>query len=75
MFRNFLGINSDPRKKYQVQVVVLCQINIFCHQLTQNSTTDFVRFTKIYTNSSEIQNSDKDNLHRFLEIVENFEFT
>ena len=35
----------------------------------------FVRFTKIYTNSSEIQNSDKDNLHWFLEIVENFELT
>ena len=26
-----------------------CQINIFCpHLLTQNTTTDFVRFTKIY---------------------------
>ena len=27
--------------------VVLCQINIFCHQLSQNATTNFVRFTKI----------------------------
>ena len=27
--------------------VVLCQINIICHQLTQNTTTDFVRFTQI----------------------------
>ena len=26
------------------------------HQLTQNTTTDFVRFTKIYTNCSENQN-------------------
>lgn len=25
--------------------IVLCQINIFYHQLTQNTTTDFVRFT------------------------------
>ena len=32
--------------------VVLCQINIFCHQLTQNARTDFFRFTKIYTNSN-----------------------
>ena len=29
---------------------------IFCHQLTQNMTTDFFRFMKIYTNGSEIQN-------------------
>ena len=37
--------------------VILCQINIFSHQLTQNMTTDFVRFTKkICTNCSEIQN-------------------
>ena len=36
--------------------VVLCQINIFCHRFTQNATTNFVRFTKIYTNCSEIQN-------------------
>ena len=27
--------------------VVLCQVNIFCHQLTQNMTTDVGRFTKI----------------------------
>ena len=27
--------------------VVLCQINIFCHQLNRNTTTDFVRFTYI----------------------------
>ena len=38
--------------------VVLCQIfNICCHQLTQNTTTDFVRFTKIYTYCSKIQNT------------------
>ena len=37
--------------------VVLCQINIFCQQLIQNTTTDFVTFTKIYTNSSEIRKS------------------
>ena len=36
--------------------VILCQINIFCPQLTQNLTADFVRFTKIYKNCSEIQN-------------------
>ena len=34
--------------------VVLCQINKFCKQLTQNTTTDFVRFTKI---CSGIQNT------------------
>ena len=34
--------------------VILCQIIIFCHQLTQNRTTDFVRLMKIYTNCSEI---------------------
>ena len=34
----------------------LSQINIFCHQLTQTMTTDFFRFTKIYTNCFEIQN-------------------
>ena len=35
--------------------VVLCQINIFYHQLIQNTTTDFVRFKKIFSNCSEIQ--------------------
>ena len=35
--------------------VILCQTNIFCHQLTQNTMSDLVRFTKIYTNCSEIQ--------------------
>ena len=30
--------------------VILFQINIFCHQLAQHMTTDFVRFMKIYTN-------------------------
>ena len=37
--------------------VVLCQINIFCHQLTQNTADNFVRFTKTYTNCSKIQNT------------------
>ena len=36
--------------------VILSQINIFCQQLIQNMTTDFGRFTKIYTNCSDIQN-------------------
>ena len=36
--------------------VILCEINILCHQLSQNMTTDFFRSTKIYTNCSEIQN-------------------
>ena len=36
--------------------VIPCQINIFCHQLTKNMTADSVKFTKIYTNCSEIQN-------------------
>ena len=36
---------------YSVQVV-LCQINLFCHQLTQELKADF---SQIYTNSSEIQ--------------------
>ena len=35
-------------------VFILCQINTFCHQLTHNMTTDFVRFTKICKNCSEI---------------------
>ena len=35
---------------------ILCQINIFYHQLALSMTTDFVRFTKIYTKCSEIQN-------------------
>ena len=26
---------------------VFCQCNIFCHQYTQNTTTNFVRFTQI----------------------------
>ena len=37
--------------------VILCQINIVCHQLTQNMKTDFVRFTKICTNCSQIKNT------------------
>ena len=36
-------------QRFTLQVVVLCQINIFCYQITQNSTTGFVRFTKICT--------------------------
>ena len=36
--------------------VVLFQINIFFHQLTQNTMTDFARFMKIYVNCSVIQN-------------------
>ena len=43
--------------KYNFKVHVLCQTKIFCHQLTQNTTTDFVRFTKIFTNCSEIQST------------------
>ena len=39
--------------------VVLCQINIFCHQLTQNTMTDIARFKKMFTNCSEIQNTVK----------------
>ena len=35
------------KKAAKVQVI-LCQINIFCHQLTQNITTDFFRFTSIF---------------------------
>ena len=34
--------------------VIRCQIKIFCHQLIQNMTTDFVTFTKICTNCFEI---------------------
>ena len=36
--------------------VILCQIYIFFHKLTQNMTTDFVTFTKIWTKCFEIQN-------------------
>ena len=33
-------------KTHHSMVTVLCQINIFCHQLTPSTTTDFVRFSK-----------------------------
>ena len=49
-----MPVKSDDAKWYYVQVV-LCQTNIFCHQLSQN--TDFVRFTNNYTNCSEIQST------------------
>ena len=29
------------------EMVILYQSNIFCHQLAQNMTTDFIRFTQI----------------------------
>ena len=45
------------REKILFLQVVSCQINIFCHQLTQNTTTAIVRFTKIYTNCSKIQST------------------
>ena len=35
------------------------RLTFFCHQLTQNIATDFVRFTQIYTNFSGIQNLSK----------------
>ena len=43
----FFGLNCEVQ-------VVLCQISIFCHQLT-----DFVRFTKIDTNCSDIEFQNK----------------
>ena len=52
----------QTEQNHKIIQFVLCRITIFCHQLTQNTMTDFVRFTKIYTNCSEIQNlikSDK----------------
>ena len=42
----FFGLNCEVH-------VVLCQISIFCHQLTQNTKTDFLSFTKIDTNCSD----------------------
>ena len=38
--------------------VILCWINIFCHQSIQNILTDFDRFTKIYTNCSKNSKSN-----------------
>ena len=52
----------QTEQNHKILQFVLCQINIFCHQLTQNTITEFVRYSKIYTNCSEIQNlikSDK----------------
>ena len=52
----------QTEQNHKILQFVLCQINIFCHQLTQNTMTEFVRYTKIYTNCSQIQNlckSDK----------------
>ena len=42
---------------YALIQVVLCLINMVCHQLAQNATTGFAILTKIFTNCSEIQNS------------------
>ena len=39
-------------KRENTVKVVLCQINIFCHQLTQNTKTEFSGVTKIYTDFS-----------------------
>ena len=49
-------VGSFAQPNIQPLQVILCQIIIFCYQLIQNLTTDFVRFMKIYTNCSEIQN-------------------
>ena len=52
-------LDHDPSLRptsVELLQVIFCQINMFCHQLTQNMMTDFVRFTKICTNCSDIQN-------------------
>jgi hypothetical protein len=49
----------QTEQNHKILQFVLCQINIFCHQLMQNAMTEFVRYTKIYTNCSEIQNLRK----------------
>ena len=48
---------NQRESKHFTPLQVLCQINIFCHQLSQNTTADFVRFMKTFTNCSEIQNT------------------
>ena len=51
------GLQSWTMSWWVPLQVILCQINIFCHQLTQNMKDwFFFRFSKIYTNCSEIQN-------------------
>jgi hypothetical protein len=45
--QSLVGIDADSGFQYIMVQVVLCQINTFCHQLTQNTTTDFFRFTQI----------------------------
>ena len=58
--------------------VAICHINVFCHQLIQNKTTDFVRFMKNYI-CSEIQTTSfdrvslrKSDLHTTYSIFEHF---
>ena len=43
------GLQSWTMSWWVPLQVILCQINIFWHQLTQNITTVFFRFTNIYT--------------------------
>ena len=50
------GLPTQEARLLPFLQVILCQINMFCPQLTQNLAPDFVRFTKFYKNCSEIQN-------------------
>ena len=55
--------NTPITYNYVIRIYVwtyrlFCHITIFCQQLIQNTTTDFVRFTKICTNCFEIQNTN-----------------
>ena len=45
----------------QIQVI-LCEINIFCHQLTPNMSNDFFRFTQksLYFRWQNMSASDKE---------------
>ena len=49
----------QTEQNHKIIQFVLCRITIFCHQLTQNTMTEFVRYSKIYTNCSEIHNLRK----------------
>ena len=50
------GFNLNTYLQNITTSCLLYQSNIFCHQLIQHMTIDFVRFMKLYTNCSIIQN-------------------
>ena len=63
MERRFVKFKIPKKNAWQLVAafgmiqVVLCQINIFCHQFNPKHNDLFVIFTKIYINCSKIQNN------------------